>query len=95
MIVTIIILSTALAGSLYLFGKQYFKCRRLKAVVKQYDHAVKAFEELEGKIGEMERYYAKKKTELEKADNASDIADILNDMQNNLHRAKDHSSDNP
>jgi uncharacterized protein HemX len=67
MILTIIILGLLLGLSAYLNIKQRIKIRTKDAQLKQYNHAIHAFEELEGKIGELERYYAKKKTELENA----------------------------
>lgn len=95
MIQAILILSAIVAGLTVLNIIQLKKRWADKAMLRHQRHAIHAFEEMEGKIGELERYYENKKTELSSANNADDVANILNGMQNGLHRAKDHTPINP
>lgn len=79
-ILIIIILSLIIVGLTVLFIIQLKKTRLANAQLKQYDHAIKAFEELEGKIGELKRKYASAKNDLNQATDPVDIANILNSL---------------
>lgn len=85
MIQTIIILSLIVVLLGYILYKQLFKNRILKAQVEQCEHAIKAFEDVECKIGELERKYEKAKAELEATSDPAVISNILNGLQNRIH----------